>query len=103
MFPELEVVCGRQPEPGVETIFCGVTNQLMSVACSFDGGPEENCSFPLVLEFSRFGSEEHTVVVNVTDVFGQTQTVNFTFQLDERKYMAYANICQMQVQILHPL
>ena len=87
MFSELELTCGSLPEPGMETILCGINNQVMSTVCSFDGGPGESCSFPLVLEFGRFGSDEHTVVVNVTDVFGQSETVTFTFQLTERKYM----------------
>ena len=53
--------------------------------CSFDGGPEEICSFPLEVGIGRFGTELHTVVVTATDEFGQSQILTFTFQLIERK------------------
>ena len=81
----LELTCGGQGVPGRETIECESNNQLVSTVCSFDGGSEENCSFPLVLEIARFGTDEHTVVVTATDEFGQSLTFNFTFQLAERK------------------
>ena len=84
--PVLEIICGREGVPGRETIQCQSNNQLVSVVCSFDGGPEESCSFPLVLEFGRFGTDQHTVVVNATDAFGQFQILSFTFQLIERKF-----------------
>ena len=71
---------------GRQTFECKSSNQLASVVCSFDGDPEENCSFPLVVEIGRFGTEKHTVVVTVTDVFGQTETLSFDFQLAKRKY-----------------
>ena len=89
LFPGLELICGREGVPGRETILCGANNRLVSIVCSFDGGPEEVCSFPLVLEFSRFGSGEHTVVVNATDEFGQSEIVTFTFQLAAGMYILH--------------
>ena len=71
---------------GRQTFDCESSNQLALVTCSFDGEPEESCSLPLVVEIDRFGTEEHTVVVTVTDVFEQTETLTFEFQLFERKY-----------------
>ena len=53
--------------------------------CSFDGGPLDNCSFPLVFEIGRFGIDNHTVVVTVVDVFGQSLNLSFGFSLVERK------------------
>ena len=86
MFLELNITCGFEAVPGRQTFSCGSNNQLVSVMCSFDGGPEENCSFPLVLGIGRFGTDEHTVVVTATDEFGQSQILTFTFQLIERKF-----------------
>ena len=86
MFPELNITCPIFAVPGRETIDCESSNQLVSITCSFDGGPEEVCSFPLVLEIGRFGTDEHTVVVNATDEFGQSRLLLFIFQLAERKF-----------------
>ena len=47
--------------------------------------PEESRSLPLVVGIGRFGTEEHTVDVTATDVYGQTETLIFGFQLVERK------------------
>ena len=58
----------------------------MSVECSFDGGPAENCSFPLVVGIDRFGTDNHTVVVTVVDEFGQSLDISFDFRLIERKF-----------------
>ena len=54
--------------------------------CSFDGGPAEVCQLPLVLGVERFGVEEHSVVLTVTDEFGQSVNVDLTFQLIGRKF-----------------
>ena len=71
--------------PGRETIDCSSNNDLASVACSFDGGPGETCSFPLEVGIGRFGTDRHTVDVTVLDVFGQSEVVSFNFSLIERK------------------
>ena len=40
----------------IYTHMCGSDAfQLKTVMCSFDGGPAEDCSFPLELDFHRFG------------------------------------------------
>ena len=57
----------------------------MSVVCSFDGGPAESCSLPLEVGIDRFGTDNHTVVITVTDGFGQPDKVGFDFRLIERK------------------
>ena len=59
---------------------------MTSVVCSFDGGDVENCSFPLEVGIDRFGTDPHTVVVTVVDVFGQSLTFELGFRLIERKY-----------------
>ena len=101
-FPELNVICGTGAVAGRQTFECVSNNQLASVVCSFDGGPEETCSFPLVVEIGRFGTEEHTVVVNATDVFGQSQILTFNFQLIERKssYVSSETCVSMNVIII---
>ena len=58
----------------------------MSVECSFDDGPAENCSFPLVVGIDRFGTDNHTVVVTVVDEFGHSLDIPFGFRLIERKF-----------------
>ena len=80
-FAELEIRCVTGVGPVSQVFQCESSNKLASVVCSFDGEPEESCSLPLVVEYGRFGTEKHTVVVNVTDVFGQTVTLTFDFQL----------------------
>ena len=66
---------------GRETFDCTFNNELVSVMCSFDGGAVENCSLPLVVDFSRFGTDNHTVVLTGTDVFGQTASVSLSFRV----------------------
>ena len=80
------IKCESGAVPGRQIFECDPSNQLASVVCSFDGGPKESCSFPLKVEIGRFGTEKHTVVVTATDVFGQTETLSFDFQLAKRKY-----------------
>ena len=77
--------CSRSAVPGRETIVCDSTNPLVSVSCSFDGGPAENCSFPLVLGIVRFGTVDHSVVITVIDGFGQSVPLSFDFRIVERK------------------
>ena len=84
-FAELEIKCVSGVGPVSQVFRCESSNKLASVECSFDGGPKESCSLPLVVEYGTFGTEEHTVAVTVTDVFGQTKTLTFDFQLLGRK------------------
>ena len=88
-FPiELEVICGSRAVPGGQEFFCGFSNNVESVTCSFDGGPFENCSFPLVVGIDEFGTDNHTLVVTVVDEFGQSVDRVLTFRLTERKSAA---------------
>ena len=85
-FPtELEVICEVRGVPSSQEFLCGFSNNVESVTCSFDGGPFENCSFPLVVDIEEFGTDNHTLVVIVVDVFGQSAGRIFTFRLTERK------------------
>ena len=85
-FPtELEVTCVSRGVPGSQEFLCGFSNNVESVTCSFDGGPIENCSFPLVVDIEEFGTDNHTLVVIVVDVFGQSVGHVFTFHLTECK------------------
>ena len=68
------------------TIDCTASNELASVSCSFDGGATETCSFPLELGIGRFGTDDHTLLLTVEDVFGQTLRREFGFRLTERKF-----------------
>ena len=77
--PALQILCGPRGVIGHETFECESNNELVSILCSFDGGPEESCSFPLEVEIDSLGTE---LVMNATDVFGQSLAV--TFQLTER-------------------
>ena len=56
-------------------------HELKSVMCSFDGGALENCSLALLLDLSRFASDNHTVVLTGIDVFGQTDSVSLSFRV----------------------
>ena len=71
--------------PGRQTFDCKSSNQLASVVCIFDFGPEESCSLPLVVEIDRFGTEKHSIIAVVTDVYEQWTILTFNFQLTERK------------------
>ena len=77
--------CRISAVPGRQTFGCAFTNELVSTSCSFDRGPAENCSFPLVVGIDRFGTDNHTVVVTAVDEFGQTLDVVLQFSLIERK------------------
>ena len=82
----LEIRCITGVGADIQIFDCESSNTLASVVCSFDGEPEESCSFPLEVRIDRFGTEEHTVAVTVTDMFGQTETLTFDFQLFGCKY-----------------
>ena len=74
--------------PGRQTFDC-LTNRPVSVMCSYDGGPAENCSLPLEVDIDRFGTDSHTVVITATDEFGQSLSVSFNFTLIERELELY--------------
>ena len=77
--------CSTGAVAGRQEFSCEATNPIASVTCSFDGGAAENCSFPVVAEISRFGTDNHTLVVTVEDTFGQSAGFLFDFRLTERK------------------
>ncbi|CAI8024290.1 hypothetical protein GBAR_LOCUS14117 [Geodia barretti] len=81
--PDLRVVCGTDAVPGRQRFFCDASNPIASIMCSFDGGVAEICSFPVVAEFDRFGTDSHTLVVTLVDVFGQSTSVSLDFTLVE--------------------
>ena len=82
---DLRVVCGTDAVPGRQRFFCDASNPIASIMCSFDGGVAEICSFPVVAELDRFGTDSHTLVVTLVDVFGQSTSVSLDFTLIERK------------------
>ena len=84
--------CGTGAVAGRQEFSCGVNNPIASVMCSFDGGAAENCSFPVVAEISRFGTDNHTLDVTVVDTFGQTASASFSFRLTERKLFSCIQI-----------
>ena len=80
------VGCTSEVLPGSYAVFnCGVTQPVQSMTCSFDGGPAENCTFPLVLRFERFGSTSHTVLVTGVDGNGFPFNFTFDFEIPPRK------------------
>ena len=81
----LEGRCGSAGVVGRQRFDCEFNNSLVSVECSFDGEEPENCSFPVIVDFARFGADNHTLVVTVVDEFGQTLSLVFEFQLGERE------------------
>ena len=89
MMTELTVTCLSGAVAGRQTFLCNSTNELVSIVCSFDGGDVENCSFPLEVGIDRFGTDNHTVVVTVVDVFGQSLNLTFNFTLSPRKCGTY--------------
>ena len=91
---ELTVRCQLSAAvPGRQTFQCQSSNRIETVMCSFDGGPAEVCQLPLVLGVERFGVEEHSVVLTVTDEFGQSVNVDLTFQLTGRKFPKSQALC----------
>ena len=80
-----EGVCGASGVPGRQRFDCTFTNEVVSVTCSFDGGEAEDCSLPLVVDFARFGTDNHSVVLTATDEFGQTTDISLFFRLTPRK------------------
>ena len=79
----LALGCAISAIPGRQNFACEATNQIASVTCSFDGGPPETCTFPVVARIDRFGTDNHTLVVTVVDVFGQSVSQEFDFRLVE--------------------
>ena len=71
-FPEpLTVDCVQGAVGGRTTIQCTSSNTISSTTCAFDGGPAEPCSLPLRLLITEYGTEQHTVIITITDEFGQ--------------------------------
>ena len=67
-------------------IGCSFTNPVASILCSFDGGEQEECSFPLIATSERFGIGGHSVLVTATDRFGQTFSITVGFTI-RRKHV----------------
>ena len=89
---DLRVICGIDAVPGSQRFFCDASNPIASITCSFDGGVAEICSFPVVAEFDRFGTDSHTLVVTLVDVFGQSTSVSLDFTLIERMSSSHQNL-----------
>ena len=60
---------------------CTFSNTVASATCSYDGGEEEDCSFPLTVSTVRFARGLHIVVVTATDGFGQTSVFALYFRI----------------------
>ena len=73
--------CNTFAVPGRQGFDCDFNNPVASAQCSFDDGPAESCSFPLVVGIDRFGTDNHTVVVTVFDEFGRSLNLTFNFNL----------------------
>lgn len=80
-----EVNCLSLSVPHREEFHCSFPDRPSSVRCSFDGGVQEPCSFPLVVESERFSTDSHTVVVTVTNGTGGSQELSFDFRLENRE------------------
>ena len=91
----LNVTCLPGAVAGRQTFSCSSTNRLVSVMCSFDGGPAESCSFPLVVEIGRFGTDDHTVLVTVIDEFGQSLDVMLSFTLIPSKQISSVQVVNL--------
>ena len=98
-FTALNLTCTTGAVPGRQTFDC-LTNQPVSVMCSFDGGPAENCSLPLEVDIDRFGTDNHTVVITVTDEFGQSLSVSFNFALIERELELCSVCTEVEIFVL---
>ena len=65
--------------PGRHEFCCNSTNEPVSISCAFDDGDPEPCSFPVIADIDRFGTDPHTLVVTVRDSFGQNASEAFFF------------------------
>ena len=92
--------CSTDDVPRRQRFFCDVNNPIVSIMCSFDGGPQEPCSFPVVAGIERFGTDSHTLAVTVEDVFGQGADFLFDFTLFERKTFSSKNTIRASVDAL---
>ena len=72
--------CGTGAVASRQEFFCGVNNSIASVMCSFPVVAEIS---RFVAVISRFGTDNHTLVVTV--VFGQSGSFSFDFCLTEHK------------------
>ena len=88
----MNLTCFTEAIAGRQTFDCPFINRPVSVMCSFDGGPAENCVLPLEVGIDRFGTDNHTVVITVTDGFGQSLSVSFNFALIERE-LELCSVC----------
>ena len=77
----LDRACEQVELTNAQRIDCTLTNPVASATCSYDGGEEEDCSFPLTVTTERFGTNPHIVVVTATDGFGQTSILPLYFRL----------------------
>ena len=66
---------------GRVTVQCTSSNTISSTTCAFDGGPAESCSLPLELLIAEYGTEQHTVIITITDEFGQSVSSEVSFRI----------------------
>ena len=90
--PALNLTCFTEAVPGHQTFDCPYINRPVSAMCSYDGGPAENCILPLEVDIDRFGTDNHTVVITLTDEFEQSFSVSFNFALTERE-LELCSVC----------
>ena len=82
LLPEpLTVECVGGAVSGRVTIECNTSNTVNSTTCAFDGGPAEPCSLPLRLLIAEYGTEQHTVIITITDEFGQSVSTEVSFSI----------------------
>ena len=81
--PDINFKCTTSGNLEEQTITCTTSTPINSTKCAYDGGPAEACTLPVTVSYSQFSAGNHTLVITVTDSYGQTGTTKFDFTISE--------------------
>ena len=81
--PDINFKCTTSGNLEEQTITCTTSTPINSTTCAYDGEPAEACTLPVTVSYSQFSAGSHTLVITVTDSYGQTGTTKFDFTVSE--------------------
>ena len=81
--PDMNFKCTTSGNHEGQTIICTTSTSINSTTCAYDGGSAEACTLPVTVSYSQFSAGNHTLVITVSDVYGQTDITKFEFSIAE--------------------
>ena len=81
--PDINFQCTTSGNLEGQTISCTTSTPINSTTCAYDGGAAESCTLPVTISYSDFSPGNHTLVITVTDAYGQTGITKVDFTISQ--------------------